>query len=109
MQSLRSSILKYMRVKLPLQVASSQAEGRSSLNILNLQIRTCSSSGATNQDQIKEQVLNLVKKFDKIDATKVQLIYFLLSESFSSFLISTFPGSSQTSFDVKHKFMCKDY
>ncbi|MCD7466077.1 hypothetical protein HAX54_002427 [Datura stramonium] len=71
MQNLRSSILKYVRVRVPLQVVLSQAEGRSALNILNLQIRTCSNSGATNQDHIKEQVLNLVKKFDKIDATKV--------------------------------------
>ncbi|KAJ8526241.1 hypothetical protein K7X08_028718 [Anisodus acutangulus] len=71
MQSLRSSILKYVRVKVPLQVVLSQAEGKSALNIFNLQIRACSSSGATNHDQIKEQVLNLVKKFDKIDATKV--------------------------------------
>ncbi|XP_059307145.1 acyl carrier protein 3, mitochondrial [Lycium ferocissimum] len=71
MQSLRSSILKYVRVKVPLQVVFPRAEGRNALNILNLQIRACSSSGATNQDQIKEQVLNLVKKFDKIDATKV--------------------------------------
>ncbi|XP_060185988.1 acyl carrier protein 3, mitochondrial [Lycium barbarum] len=71
MQSLRSSILKYVRVNVPLQVLLSRAESRSALNILNLQIRACSCSGATNQDQIKEQVLNLVKKFDKIDATKV--------------------------------------
>jgi len=77
MQSLRSSILKYVRVKVPLQVSLSQAEGRSALNILNLQIRTCSNSGSTDQDQIKEQVLNLVKKFDKIDATKVWFIHFL--------------------------------
>ncbi|OIT22503.1 PREDICTED: acyl carrier protein 3, mitochondrial [Nicotiana attenuata] len=70
MQSLRSSILKYVRVRIPLQVQF-QAESRDVLNILNLQLRTCSSSGATNQDEIKERVLNLVKKFDKIDATKV--------------------------------------
>lgn len=92
MQRLRSSILKYVGVRVPLRVVSFQAEGRSALNILNLQIRTCSNSGATNQDQIKEQVLNLVKKFDKIDATKVQFIYFLLSKYFSHlfFVIEVF-------------------
>lgn len=77
MQSLRSSILKYMRVRIPLQVQF-QAESRNVLNILNLQIRTCNSSGATNQDEIKERVLNLVKKFDKIDATKVRSSIFVI-------------------------------
>ncbi|CAN4114665.1 unnamed protein product [Withania somnifera] len=71
MQSLRSSILKYVQVRVPFLVLLPLAEGRSALNILNLQLRTCTNSSATNQDQIKEQVLNLVKKFDKIDATKV--------------------------------------
>ncbi|XP_019176984.1 PREDICTED: acyl carrier protein 3, mitochondrial isoform X2 [Ipomoea nil] len=70
MQSLRSSILSYVRVRVSLKnMVCPQTP--SLLNLLNQRFCTSSASTATGHDQTMERVINLVKKFDKIDAAKV--------------------------------------
>lgn len=41
------------------------------LNSLDIQLRPCSSFSGASNDQIMVQVIRLVKKFDKIDSSKV--------------------------------------
>uniref|UniRef100_A0A5B7BBK6 Acyl carrier protein n=1 Tax=Davidia involucrata TaxID=16924 RepID=A0A5B7BBK6_DAVIN len=67
MQSLRNSILRYVRVRVCMKEWF-LAEDVNALNRLGRQL--CTSTG-TSPDQIMGQVIELVKKFDKIDAAKV--------------------------------------
>lgn len=41
------------------------------LNSLNIQLHPCSSFSGASNDQIMDRVIRLVKKFDKIDSSKV--------------------------------------
>ncbi|XP_031118718.1 acyl carrier protein 3, mitochondrial isoform X2 [Ipomoea triloba] len=70
MQSLRSSILSYVRVRVSLKDMVCP-ETPSLLNLLSQRFCTSSASTATGHAQTMERVINLVKKFDKIDAAKV--------------------------------------
>ncbi|EEF39478.1 acyl carrier protein, putative [Ricinus communis] len=65
MQSIRSSILSHMRLRAFAQQRSLRG------NVFKpLQRQMCISS-ATSPDQVMDRVIGLVKKFDKIDASKV--------------------------------------
>nr|GMC47134.1 acyl carrier protein 3, mitochondrial [Ipomoea batatas] len=77
MQSLRSSILSYVRVRVSLKDMVCP-ETPSLLNLLSQRFCTPSASTATGHDQTMERVINLVKKFDKIDATKVNILVIIL-------------------------------
>ncbi|KAI3682843.1 hypothetical protein L1987_83151 [Smallanthus sonchifolius] len=67
MQSLRDSVLTHLRVRVSRRqlVLMQEVSASSSLHRL-----LCTSTGS-NRDQIMARVIGLVKKFDKIDATKV--------------------------------------
>ncbi|XP_031118716.1 acyl carrier protein 3, mitochondrial isoform X1 [Ipomoea triloba] len=73
MQSLRSSILSYVRVRVSLKDMVCP-ETPSLLNLLSQRFCTSSASTATGHAQTMERVINLVKKFDKIDAAKVNIL-----------------------------------
>ncbi|KAL2475784.1 Acyl carrier protein 3 [Abeliophyllum distichum] len=70
MQSLRNSILNYMRVR----VSTAErliADDLSALYIHGQPLRKCSTATSNAHDQVMDRVITLVKKFDKIDAAKV--------------------------------------
>lgn len=69
MQALRSSILNYVRIRVVIDQFPRRTVNI--LNRLNMQSHPCSSSSGTGNDQIMDQVIRLVKKFDKIDSSKV--------------------------------------
>ncbi|XP_051135557.1 acyl carrier protein 3, mitochondrial isoform X2 [Andrographis paniculata] len=70
MQSLRNAILAYMRVEVPMK-------GRWVPQYLNgihkheQLMCMCSTAANSSQDEVVDKVIDLVKKFDKINATKV--------------------------------------
>lgn len=67
MQSLKNTILNYMRIGVSVRESFLVRE-MYALNILNRQFCTTTS---TSSDQIMARVIGLVKGFDRIDATKV--------------------------------------
>ncbi|EXB29552.1 Acyl carrier protein 3 [Morus notabilis] len=67
MQSIRNAILWHVRARRPAETLLS-ANGNDMLKRLSNQIM-CASTGAT--DQVMDRVIELVKKFDKVDAAKV--------------------------------------
>ncbi|KAL2495499.1 Acyl carrier protein 3 [Forsythia ovata] len=70
MQSLRNSILNYMRVR----VSTAErliADDLSALYRHGQPLRKCSTATSNGHDQVMDRVITLVKKFDKIDAAKV--------------------------------------
>ncbi|XP_041025165.1 acyl carrier protein 3, mitochondrial isoform X1 [Juglans microcarpa x Juglans regia] len=67
MQSIRDSILRHVRVG----VSAERWLLADNWNVLKQLSRKICSSTATSPDQIMDRVLELVKKFDKIDASKV--------------------------------------
>ncbi|XP_051135558.1 acyl carrier protein 3, mitochondrial isoform X3 [Andrographis paniculata] len=72
MQSLRNAILAYMRVEVPMK-------GRWVPQYLNgihkheQLMCMCSTAANSSQDEVVDKVIDLVKKFDKINATKKDL------------------------------------
>ncbi|CAK7323327.1 unnamed protein product [Dovyalis caffra] len=67
MQSVRNSILSHMRLRCSAEQLSFAQRG----NVLKqFRWKMCTSAG-TSPDQIMDRVIRLVKKFDKLDATKV--------------------------------------
>lgn len=67
MQSIRDTILRYVRVRRYSEPWLSNGGG----NVLNRLSRQMCASSATSPDQIMGRVIGLVKKFDKIDTSKV--------------------------------------
>ncbi|KAJ0016981.1 hypothetical protein Pint_09423 [Pistacia integerrima] len=67
MQSIRDTILRYVRVRRYSEPWLSNGGG----NVLNRLSRQMCASSVTSPDQIMGRVIGLVKKFDKIDASKV--------------------------------------
>ncbi|KAL5769350.1 hypothetical protein ACOSQ2_016133 [Xanthoceras sorbifolium] len=68
MQSIRDSILRYVRLRRYAEPGPFYGRG----NLLKrLSRKMCSSSSDSKPEQIMERVIGLVKKFDKIDAAKV--------------------------------------
>ncbi|XP_059624839.1 acyl carrier protein 3, mitochondrial [Cornus florida] len=67
MQSLRNSVLSYVRLRVSMKEWF-HAEHVNALSRLSRQLCT---STATSPDHIMARVIGLVKKYDKIDATKV--------------------------------------
>ncbi|KAJ7967837.1 Acyl carrier protein [Quillaja saponaria] len=67
MQSIRNSILSYVKLRRPTErfLFNSDEKAR-----MQLSQWMCSSTGR-DQNQITKRVVGLVKKFDKIDASKV--------------------------------------
>ncbi|KAL5574876.1 hypothetical protein UlMin_016575 [Ulmus minor] len=68
MQSIRNSILSHVRVGAR---RSAQTLFTANANILKRLGSQMSASTDANNDQIMDRVIGLVKKFDKIDASKV--------------------------------------
>ncbi|KAM7525313.1 hypothetical protein LguiA_015215 [Lonicera macranthoides] len=67
MQSLRNSVLRYVRIR----VSTREMFLASDASVVNRVCRPLCTSAGTSPNQIMARVLGLVKKFDKIDATKV--------------------------------------
>jgi len=67
MQNIKNSVLSYLRVR----VSKKQWFRAEDVNALNRFSRQLCTFKSTSHDQIMDQVISLVKKFDKIDATKV--------------------------------------
>ncbi|PQP96275.1 hypothetical protein Pyn_29081 [Prunus yedoensis var. nudiflora] len=68
MQSIRNSILWHVRVGSSAEKWLLSERG----NVLkSLSRHMCAATGTTSTDQIMDRVIGLVKKFDKIDASKV--------------------------------------
>lgn len=75
MQSIRNSILWHVRVGSSAEKWLLTERG----NVLkSLSRHMCAATGTTSTDQIMDRVIGLVKKFDKIDASKVVISFLLL-------------------------------
>nr|AJQ20615.1 Acyl Carrier Protein [Salvia miltiorrhiza] len=70
MQNLRSTLLSYMRVGIPVK-GPFVRQGLNGTNGRSEFLRACSTAASIDQDQIMDRVIGLVKKFDKIDSAKV--------------------------------------
>ncbi|KAL3519266.1 hypothetical protein ACH5RR_017415 [Cinchona calisaya] len=70
MQNLRASILSYMRIRVSVR-EQFFTQDANALSRLNMQLRACSTSSGSTDDQIMDRVITLVKKFSNIDAAKV--------------------------------------
>ena len=70
MQSLRASILSYVRIRVSIR-EQFFARDVNALSRLSMQLHACSTSSSSSNDQIMERVVSLVKKFSSVDATKV--------------------------------------
>lgn len=93
MESIRSAILRHVR----LRVSTGERFYTYRGNMLKqFRHQLCTSVGASN-DQIMERVIELVKKYDKTDASKVNRLLLFLSlfaylgfhSSWSRFVMST--------------------
>ncbi|CAI9087117.1 OLC1v1021109C1 [Oldenlandia corymbosa var. corymbosa] len=72
MQSLRSTILSYARIRVSTSRQLFPRDENIVHRLLNMQLQACSlSSDTTTKGQILDRVIALVKKSYKIDATKV--------------------------------------
>ncbi|WCJ28189.1 mitochondrial acyl carrier protein 3 [Euphorbia peplus] len=67
MQNIRNSILSHLR----LRVASEQLPCSQRRNVFGQLYRKMCASSGSNPDEIMDRVIGLVKKFDKMDASKV--------------------------------------
>ncbi|KAH6764510.1 mitochondrial acyl carrier protein 3 [Perilla frutescens var. hirtella] len=70
MQNLRSTILSYLRIGIPVKGRFVPQGLNGMIGHLQL-LRACSTDASINQEQIVDRVIRLVKKFDKIDSDKV--------------------------------------
>lgn len=76
MQNLRSSILCYTRIRVSM-IDLFRSRYLNGLNSLDIQLHPCSSFSGASNDQIMDRVIRLVKKFSKIDSSKVMCICIL--------------------------------
>lgn len=72
MQNLRSSILCYTRIRVSM-IDLFRSRYVNGLNSLDIQLHPCSSFSGASNDQIMDRVIRLVKKFSKIDSSKVNV------------------------------------
>lgn len=70
MQSLRASILSYVRIRVSIR-EQFFTHDVNALSRPSMQLRACSTSSSSSDDEIMERVVLLVKKFSSVDATKV--------------------------------------
>ncbi|KAL7142877.1 hypothetical protein ABFS83_08G154200 [Erythranthe nasuta] len=72
MHKLRTTILGYIRIRVPARTSSIGNDLSGTCKNTQL-LRTCSTAAtaSTDADQVTDRVIKLVKKFDKIDAAKV--------------------------------------
>ncbi|XP_073156241.1 acyl carrier protein 3, mitochondrial [Henckelia pumila] len=70
MLNLRNAILSRVRIGVYSKGLSDREDLYGLCRYAQL-LRTCSTDASTNQDQVINRVIGLVKKFDKIDAAKV--------------------------------------
>ncbi|KAG8365335.1 hypothetical protein BUALT_Bualt18G0094000 [Buddleja alternifolia] len=70
MQSLRTTILNHMRIRVPIRGQFITEDMNGMYTHVQL-VRACSTAASVNQDQVMDRIVKLVKKFTKIDAAKV--------------------------------------